>query len=184
MPIAKTIAFIKQKNGNVTLLNFNTGDVTACFVGSQNLIKNTVNPNKFYISSISDTSRRGLSVDFREIDGTQCIPVVDTLNIDFLLVDLAKHFFFLDSSIAISQKVITYSDLLAGEVAGEIAYVEQSQGTQWLPGSLGGNYFSSGWYVWSGTSWIYDMNAIANAIKAIVLNQGELLQNIDGGIIF
>lgn len=51
-----------------------------------------------------------------------------------------------------------YTELLtiAAPEAGDIAKVKNSQGTKWLPGSLGGTYYPSGFYEYSGTQWEMD----------------------------
>ena len=38
-------------------------------------------------------------------------------------------------------------------VSGEFYWVSNSQGTKWLPGSLGGTYYNSGLYYSNGTTW-------------------------------
>ena len=55
------------------------------------------------------------------------------------------------------------TDLLTktGMVSGDLAYVEESEGTQWLPGSGGGTYYPAGLYLYNGTNWVSDRNAIA-----------------------
>lgn len=67
----------------------------------------------------------------------------------------------------------TYSDLITtvappstpGITIGWLAYVYNSQGTAWLPGALGGTYYPNGFYVWQGTDWVSDRNAIAKALE-------------------
>jgi len=56
-----------------------------------------------------------------------------------------------------------YSDLLTktGMISADLAYVFASQGTQWLPGTIGGNYYPQGIYVYDGSSWTSDRNNIA-----------------------
>ena len=56
-----------------------------------------------------------------------------------------------------------YTALLAitGMVSGDVAYVSNSQGTQWLPGTVGGNYYANGIYLYTGGSWTSDRNAIS-----------------------
>lgn len=50
--------------------------------------------------------------------------------------------------------VPTFSDLQPpASVAGMYFWVSESQGTWWLPGSLGGTYYNSGLYYSNGTSW-------------------------------
>jgi hypothetical protein len=52
--------------------------------------------------------------------------------------------------------VNTYADLpLPNTVPGQKYGVINSQGTSWLPGSLGGTYYSKGYYYSNGTIWIY-----------------------------
>lgn len=40
-------------------------------------------------------------------------------------------------------------------VSGEFYWCSSSQGTSWLPGSLGGTYYNSGMYYSNGTTWEY-----------------------------
>jgi hypothetical protein len=50
--------------------------------------------------------------------------------------------------------VTNYSSLpSASTVSGQFYWCSQSQGTSWLPGSLGGTYYNSGLYYSNGTSW-------------------------------
>jgi hypothetical protein len=52
--------------------------------------------------------------------------------------------------------VANYSALpAANTVPGEFYWVENAQGTSWLPGGLGGTYYSNGLYYSNGTTWIY-----------------------------
>lgn len=54
-----------------------------------------------------------------------------------------------------SGVVDNYSALpAAASHSGEFYYVRNSQGTSWLPGSLGGTYYPSGVYYSTGTDWI------------------------------
>ena len=61
-----------------------------------------------------------------------------------------------------------YTALLSvtGMTSGDLAYVENSEGTQYLPGTMGGSYYPNGIYVYT-TSWISDRNSIA-----LTLSQG------------
>tara|TARA_R110000796_G_scaffold68648_9_gene157186 strand:- start:290 stop:1054 length:765 start_codon:yes stop_codon:yes gene_type:complete len=56
-----------------------------------------------------------------------------------------------------------YTDLQtkAGMTEGDLAYVESSQGTKWLPGTSGGTFYPKGIYLYNGTNWVSDRNAIA-----------------------
>lgn len=60
------------------------------------------------------------------------------------------------NSTAAFDKVDTYNDLpLAVDNNDVFIYVKESQGTWWLPGSAGGNYYSKGFYYSNGVQWIY-----------------------------
>ena len=59
-------------------------------------------------------------------------------------------------SIPANQFVANYSALPnATTVPYQIWIVQNSEGTQWLPGTLGGTYYPEGGYVSNGTKWIY-----------------------------
>lgn len=75
-----------------------------------------------------------------------------------------------DVKIGLTQKVGTFGDLTSGTQVGDLAYVEESQGTEWLPSTLGGTYYPAGWYVWNGTDWVSDRDAIANQLEENVLS--------------
>jgi hypothetical protein len=52
--------------------------------------------------------------------------------------------------------VSNYSALpAANTVSGDFYWVSNSQGTKWLPGSLGGTYYTNGLYYSNGTTWEY-----------------------------
>tara|TARA_R110000744_G_C19319150_1_gene557422 strand:- start:664 stop:1560 length:897 start_codon:yes stop_codon:yes gene_type:complete len=69
------------------------------------------------------------------------------------------------TSSSVGQRAANYSSLTEGSVVGELAYCNQSQGTQWLPYTLGGTYYPSGWYLWDGSVWISDRNNIVNQLQ-------------------
>lgn len=53
-------------------------------------------------------------------------------------------------------EVANYSALpAANTVPGELYAVLASQGTWWLPGTLGGTYYNKGLYYSDGTNWVY-----------------------------
>ena len=69
------------------------------------------------------------------------------------------------NGITISQQVPRYNDLLNGTATGQLAYVEESQGTSWLPSTLGGTYYPRGFYLWmvlngfpTGTQYLISWN--------------------------
>jgi hypothetical protein len=58
----------------------------------------------------------------------------------------------------------TALSLIAG-VTGQLSYVIDSEGTAWLPGTLGGSYYPSGIYVYDGANWVSDRNAISQQLQ-------------------
>jgi hypothetical protein len=59
-----------------------------------------------------------------------------------------------------SHSVANYAVLpAANTVPNELWYCINSQGTKWLPGSLGGTYYSNGWYFSDGLNWTWQETA-------------------------
>ena len=57
------------------------------------------------------------------------------------------------------EGVANYSALPDPTVNAGVSYfVEASEGTAWLPGSLGGSYYPRGVYYSNGTEWLYQEN--------------------------
>lgn len=50
---------------------------------------------------------------------------------------------------------------LVGMVEGDLAYVVNSQGTQWLPSTLGGSFYPNGVYIYANNTWASDRNSIS-----------------------
>lgn len=60
-----------------------------------------------------------------------------------------------------------YDDLQATATnpqANEFAYIKNPQGTAWLPWNMGGTYYPSGVWFYTGTEWINDKSQIANEL--------------------
>lgn len=68
-------------------------------------------------------------------------------------------------AINVTQQVAGFSNLVAGDTVGDLAYVEGSEGTAWLPGTLLGTYYPKGFYLWNGAVWTSDRNEIAAALE-------------------
>lgn len=105
-------------------------------------------------------------------------------DLDTLVLDLTALLGFdngggLGSGINITQKVNQFNDLQDGSIDGDLAYVENSQGTQWLPNNLGGTYYPAGWYIWNGTDWVSDRNAIANQLEQNILQLSDNVADIN-----
>lgn len=72
------------------------------------------------------------------------------------IIEINKQLDNLSSvGITIKHNVLNYNELsnLATLEVGDFAYVQESQGTKWLPGSLGGTYYNRGIYYYDGVSW-------------------------------
>ncbi len=69
------------------------------------------------------------------------------------------------AGVTVAQTVANYSLLVDGTTDGDLAYVQTSEGTSWLPGTLGGSYYPAGIYLWAGGAWTSDRNAIANQLE-------------------
>ena len=78
------------------------------------------------------------------------------------------------------ERATSYSTLTNGGSVGDLAFVDSSEGTQWLPGSVGGSYYSSGWYLWNGTDWVSDKNAIANQFETNINSLNTKVDIVSG----
>lgn len=71
------------------------------------------------------------------------------------------------SEASFSKTAQNYTALASedGSVIGELAYAFESEGTKWLPLTLGGTYRPQGVYVWDSTDWVSDRTAIAQQLQ-------------------
>ena len=84
---------------------------------------------------------------------------------------------FLNSSTRyIEQIALNFSGLLEGKKEGALAYVENAEGTSWLPYTVGGTYYPKGWYQWDGVQWITSKSNIAQALDAGTGSTGSIVQ--------
>lgn len=139
--------------------------------------------DSFYIRRIS--TKQGLIIPFQESTSWYAedgITPYDTASLrTFLRVNSGFNTASGGSgAVNISQKATDYASLVNGEEVGELAYVENSQGTKWLPGTLGGTYYPAGWYVWNGTNWVSDRNAIAKQLQD---NIDDILNHTHGAAV-
>lgn len=88
-----------------------------------------------------------------------------------LQADLEEIFFLNNGALNFSFAANTYNDLIAlapTASMGSLAYVYNSQGTAWLPGTLGGTYYPDGIYFYTGTGWVSSRNAIAGELQSLI----------------
>lgn len=74
-----------------------------------------------------------------------------------------------------------YTNLLTktGMSEGNIAYLKFSEGTAWLPSAIGGAYYPKGLYIYSGSLWISDRNAISYELHLDDNRLGNLEDRIE-----
>jgi len=63
---------------------------------------------------------------------------------------------------------------------GQLAYVSNEQGTKWLPGSMGGDYYGKGIYEWNGSVWEEANDEIHNQLQINIDNIATNATNIAG----
>jgi len=78
------------------------------------------------------------------------------------------------------RRAESYSSLTNGVSVGDLAFINSSEGTVWLPGNVGGSYYPSGWYLWNGTLWVSDNNAIANQFETNISSLNTKVDKIEG----
>lgn len=61
----------------------------------------------------------------------------------------------------------------------QFAYVKNSQGTAWLPWNMGGTYYPSGTWFYTGTEWINDKSQIALELY----NNNIDVTNLENGLV-
>ena len=78
-----------------------------------------------------------------------------------------------------SQVADNYDSLKEGSKDGILAFVENSQGTSWLPFTLGGTYYPSGLYVWDEPTqtWASSRTKVAEGISAATGSGGVTSYN-------
>ena len=68
----------------------------------------------------------------------------------------------------INYKADNYTGILAVATdpqLNELAYARDSEGTSWLPWTLGGTYYPAGLYWYNGSEWVSDREAIAEQLS-------------------
>lgn len=81
-----------------------------------------------------------------------------------------------DANRVINYYAENYTDLTTSvalsPALGEIALLKSSEGTSWLPWSLGGTYYPSGIYIYDGASWVSSREAIADEFNDLTKRHG------------
>ena len=79
----------------------------------------------------------------------------------------------------IRYNVENYTELqsITNQNLYDFAYVRNSEGTTWLPGSLGGSYYGAGLYMWDGNNWTEDDTEIFEQLDSILISLQNLQNN-------
>ena len=171
--MANTITITKLSNGNVLVdrtideysLNPDmqvikkvSGPLPGCAVRH----KNGSTIDTYFVQDVLKVVRR---------DGTET-----TINdLDTLFFELTNFFFFKFGAGGSNHigRFENYTDLITqfpSSALFDLAYVENSQGTVWLPGTLGGSFFSKGTYIWNGTIWDSAVDEIAKQLEDNIID--------------
>jgi hypothetical protein len=90
-PIVK---FIKEASGNVSLRKIADNTIITSFNPAQNVVKDLSNINKFKIQNETSFKKSPFVLDYREIDGSVCEPIIYSSSVDDFLKELSEKFFF------------------------------------------------------------------------------------------
>ncbi|WP_268847893.1 hypothetical protein [Flavobacterium aestivum] len=93
-PIVK---FIKESNGNVSLLKIEDDSIVTSFSPTQNVVRDLSHPNKFKIQSETSFESSPFVLDYWEIDGSACEPMINSSSFDGFLKELSEKFFFVNT---------------------------------------------------------------------------------------
>lgn len=109
-----------------------------------------------------------MTINYTDRNGSQ------TINVDLSPLSMGETF---KPDIVVNN----YTDLQAvtGQELFEFAEVTNPQGTPYLPGSLGGNYYASGLYYWNGTVWKHDNDEILKVLSDLITADTNLQTEID-----
>lgn len=117
------------------------------------------------------------SIDSFSLNGSDLVLTVTTNK----GVQVLTQSLFTLQETEIKDNVENYSELLniLNPKLNQFAYVRNSQGTPWLPGSIGGTYYASGLYIWDGVQWKEDDTDVFNQLEVLINNLNlEIQQRI------
>jgi hypothetical protein len=126
-----------------------------------------------------------IGVDTISVDGVTVFADADALH------DALKAVFFLASSPSYAGEFSNFTALTSQEpagTAGRFAYVLNSEGTKWLPGSIGGSFYGAGWYYDTGSVWSNKNDEIFEGLQyvtkdnQIIVNQSNVATTLGGTI--
>ena len=104
----------------------------------------------------------GVSQGINSFDLDQHTGIVNEISTEQTFISFLQN-----STRFIEQIAENFSSLRDGLKDGGLAYVESSEGTSWLPYTLGGTYYPKGWYAWDGAQWITSKSNVAETLEAL-----------------
>lgn len=96
------------------------------------------------------------------------------------LVNYIASVFFLDARLVFDAVATNYTDLIATTPTaptGSLAYVYSTQGTAWLPGTMGGTFYPDGIYVFNGSAWVSSRNMLSGQFQTLIDQVASLQAN-------
>jgi len=175
--MANTTIISKLSNDNI-LVNANGNEFT---IDPTYTVHKDVNLDIVFVRDSSGVDKN----QFRVVDIEKVIrkDLTEILiaDINTLFTELITFFFFklagggggTSPNLSHLGNFTNYTDLITQfptSTVGDLAYVENSQGIQWLPGSFGGTFYSKGTYLWNGAIWDSAVDEIADAIENMTLS--------------
>tara|TARA_R110002167_G_scaffold110087_4_gene280340 strand:+ start:5162 stop:5893 length:732 start_codon:yes stop_codon:yes gene_type:complete len=156
----------KLQNGNVIISR--TGGRTMSYYPDMQVLED--DGESCHVRDKSSSQQHVFNVD--EVikvvrkDGTET-PINDKAT---LFYELSTFFFFKLGGAGSTHLgvFINYTDLITEyptAATGDLAYVENSQGTFWLPGGMGGNFYSKGVYMFNGANWDSSVDEISKQLE-------------------
>ena len=131
-------------------------------------------------TSGKDRSSNGLRVRITDITGRPNDTPEDVADW------LRDNFFYKGGLSEYTGEFANYTDLtttLPAGVSGRFAYVLASEGTKWLPGSLGGTFYGAGWYYDTGSAWSNKNDEIFEGLSETIPSNvvASSTQTLSGG---
>ena len=144
--------------------NFNSGSALDPQISDALNNANSPSSTNPFLTESEDRIKNITSLNYNSINSTIDITFIDQ---DDVFQTLTTSFI----NVGIKYNVLNYNDLLLVTPSPslyDLAYVRQPQGIQWLPGSLGGTYYSKGLYMFDGVNWVEDDTDMLQALNTLV----------------
>lgn len=166
--MANNIIITKLSNGNIIVDN----GVNEFKLTGNMLVYKDVESD----SCIVKAENGSIVENFKVVDVLKVVRAdateVSISDLDVFFSELSTFFFFKLNGFSPAHRHLgnftNYTDLTTQfptADVGNLAYVEVSEGTKWLPGVFGGTFYSKGTYLWNGSNWDSAVNEISEALE-------------------